>query len=473
MGMKIGLICEGCYPYVVGGVSSWIQQLAQNMPQHTFHILAIAPSESMRGHYSYPVPDNVEEITEIFLDEIFKEAKGFVQVRIPAEVKELLRGLLLKQRVDYGALFDYFRHTSFRIPDILMGEDFYEIAIEIYNAHYQNAKFAEFLWTLRSMYMTLFFVLKQGLPEVDLYHTVATGYSGVLAAMGKHFTGKPMIISEHGIYTREREEEIIKATWIKSAFKDLWIDYFYIMSEIAYAFSDRTVSLFERARAIQISLGCIPEHTLVISNGINPDVFAGAPEKPGDDSHINIGAVLRVTPIKDVKTMIYAFSVVKKKIPYARLYILGPCDEDEDYFLECNSLVELLRIEDVVFTGRIVVKEYIKKLDIILLTSISEGQPLSILEGFAASRPCVCTNVGCCNELVHGNNDGFGDAGFIVPIMDYEKIADALITLCEDEKLRRAMGEAGRNRLIQSYSEEKFLRDYRDLYDLFNPNKRQ
>lgn len=471
MKMRIVLICEGSYPYVVGGVSSWIQQLTQNMPQHTFHILTIAPSQSMRRKFRYPVPGNVTEISEIFLDEIFGQAKGFIQVRIPKEVKELLRGLLLKQKIDYTRLFDYFQHTKFRIPDILMGEDFYEIAVEIYNTHYQTAKFAEFLWTLRSMYMTLFFILKQEVPKGDLYHTVATGYSGVLASVGKHLYGKPMVISEHGIYTREREEEIIKAGWIKSTFKDLWIDYFFIMSDIAYALSDRTVSLFDRARFIQLSLGCDPERTFVISNGIDPHVFDGAPEKPEDDHFVNIGAVLRVTPIKDVKTMLYAFRIVKKKIPYAKLYILGPTDEDEEYYRECRDLVEVLRIQDIEFTGRVVVREYIKKLDIVLLTSISEGQPLSILEAFAASRPCVCTNVGCCNELIYGNSDGLGDAGFVAPIMDYEKIAEALITLCEDEKLRRKMGEAGKERLVRFYTEEKFLREYTELYRQFDPEK--
>lgn len=56
-------------------------------------------------------------------------------------------------------------------------------------------------------------VLKMDVPEADLYHCVATGYAGVLGSMAKHFHGSSLLISEHGIYTREREEEIIKAEW--------------------------------------------------------------------------------------------------------------------------------------------------------------------------------------------------------------------------------------------------------------------
>lgn len=465
--MKIGLICEGCYPYIVGGVSAWIQQLVRNMPQHTYHIITIIPSSEMKGQFHFTLPDNVESVMEIALDEIHQQAKGFRPVTIPKTAKCLLEKMMLNKPIDYSALFDYFQNEPFRVPDLLMSRDFYEIAIAVYQTEYQTVKFAEFLWTLRSMYMTLFHILKQKLPDADIYHTVATGYAGVLAAMGKHTNHKPMIISEHGIYTREREEEIIKANWIESEFKNLWVDYFYTMSAAAYQFVDVAVSLFERAGRIQQSIGCDPAKTKVIANGIDVHIYDGSPEKEEEDTFVNIGAVLRVTPIKDVKTMIYAFSVVKKKNPYVKLYIMGPCGEDEDYYNECVALIEILDIEDIIFTGRIDVKDHIKKMDIILLTSISEGQPLSILEAFAACRPCVCTNVGCCNELIYGSGDGLGDAGFVVPIMDYEKIADALLRLSENASLRREMGNNGKKRLEAHYTEELFLQSYRELYQQF------
>ena len=69
---------------------------------------------------------------------------------------------------------------------------------------------------------------------------------------------------------------------------------------------------------------------------------------------INIGAVLRVTPIKDVKTMIQAFAFAKAKAPRLKLWIMGPWDEDEEYAKECFELSETLGLsEDIEFTGRI------------------------------------------------------------------------------------------------------------------------
>lgn len=71
-----------------------------------------------------------------------------------------------------------------------------------------------------------------------------------------------LLISEHGIYTREREEEIIKASWIRGLYKNLWIEQFAKMSLFAYQTADKVTSLFEHARTLQIELGCPEEKRL-------------------------------------------------------------------------------------------------------------------------------------------------------------------------------------------------------------------
>ena len=92
--------------------------------------------------------------------------------------------------------------------------------------------------------------------------------------------------------------------------------------------------------------------------------------------------------------------------------------DDEGYANECYALVEQLQIKNLLFTGRVDVVQYMQKLDFTILTSISEGQPLSVLESMAARRPCVTTEVGCCRELLGGRpGDTFGIAGYCVPPM--------------------------------------------------------
>ena len=140
---------------------------------------------------------------------------------------------------------------------------------------------------------------------------------GVLGSMAKHFHGSSLLISEHGIYTREREEELIKADWVKGVYKNIWIEQFKKMSLLAYEKADIVTCLYDRARELQIELGCPEEKIRVTPNGINDRttgrIFRERVKKK--QQYINAGAVLRVTPIKDVKTMIQAFDFAKKKCP--------------------------------------------------------------------------------------------------------------------------------------------------------------
>ena len=77
--------------------------------------------------------------------------------------------------------------------------------------------------------------------------------------------------------------------------------------------------------------------------------------------------------------MIYAFAEVQQRVPDARLYILGDVD-DEPYQKECLTLVDQLGIRNLYFTGIVDVRQYYPRFDFTILTSISEGQPLCILE---------------------------------------------------------------------------------------------
>jgi glycosyltransferase involved in cell wall biosynthesis len=321
---------------------------------------------------------------------------------------------------------------------------------------------------MRSIYLPMFLTLKMNLPKADLYHCVATGYAGLLGAMAKHRYGGKLLISEHGIYTREREEELIKATWVKNEYKNIWISQFQKMSHVAYERADLVTSLYEHARELQIELGCPEEKTIVTPNGIDIERFNNIPGKlPEDEEMINIGAVLRVTPIKDVKTMIQAFAFAKQRVPNLKLWIMGPYEEDPDYAQECFDLVDAQHIRDVVFTGMINVTEYLGRMDLTILTSISEGQPLTILESFAAHLPVIATDVGNCRELIYGTQDDFGTAGILTHIMNLEEIANAMVELAKSPRMRKQMGENGYRRVNNGYSIKEMRRRYREIYEDF------
>ena len=468
--MKICIVAEGCYPYVVGGVSGWIHSMIQAFPENEYVILSIITNREQSGKFQYELPDNVSAVYEAYLDDLdwSQSKKEGRRTKLKRSEYRALRSLIMNRHVEWDAIFDMFQKDTFSIDDLLMGADFLRIVSEYYNENYPQIVFSDFLWTMRSIYLPLFLILKTPIPKADVYHCVATGYAGVLGAMANRLYGSRLLISEHGIYTREREEEIIKASWVKGIYKSIWIDQFKKMSMVAYSKAKIVTSLYGHARELQLELGCPEEKTRVTPNGINVERFANLPGKIEEDQDfVNVGAVLRVAPIKDVKTMIQAFSFAKSRMPKLKLWIMGPIDEDKEYFDECYELKESLGLKDVEFTGSVDVTKYLGRMDMTILTSISEGQPLTILESYAAKKPVIATDVGNCKELIYGEEDDeFGTAGILTHIMNVGEIADALVELANNPEMRQEMGEVGYKRVTTYFRIDEMRDSYRDIYAL-------
>ena len=159
-----------------------------------------------------------------------------------------------------------------------------------------------------------------------------------------------------------------------------------------------------------------------------------------------------------------AFGYAKNSNPDLKLWIMGPADEDESYAKECFDLVKEMGIKDIEFTGRINVKEYIGKMDITILTSISEGQPLTILESYAAHVPVIATDVGNCRGLIYGENDGIGSAGILTHIMNVEEITRAILRFASDSKMREEYGNNGYKRFKAKYTIEHMKNTYDNIY---------
>ena len=88
------------------------------------------------------------------------------------------------------------------------------------------------------MLLPVLYLLGSEVPVADVYHAISTGYGGLLACLGSSVHHAPVLLTEHGIYTREREEEIIRADWVVPSFKDRWIRFFYLVTQGRHAASD-------------------------------------------------------------------------------------------------------------------------------------------------------------------------------------------------------------------------------------------
>ena len=307
--MRICLVLEGSYPYVHGGVSTWMHAYIQAMPQQEFSLWVIGAKAQDRGKFVYELPPNVKEVEEVFLDDALRLHGEQHPVLFTADERTALRELVRLGSPDWDVLYRLFQEK-----------------------------------------------------------------------------------------------------------------------------------------------------------GVQYERFCNIPLKQ-EDGWVDIGAVVRLAPIKDVKTMIYAFFELASRVPNVRLHIMGGVD-DEDYAKECYALVEELQLKNLIFTGRVDVVQYMQKLDFTILTSISEGQPLSVLESMAACRPCVTTEVGCCRELLEGApGDTFGIAGYCVPPMYRQGLADAMEKMCASRARREEMGRIGQRRVDAYFHHEQMLANYRKMYD--------
>jgi glycosyltransferase involved in cell wall biosynthesis len=147
---------------------------------------------------------------------------------------------------------------------------------------------------------------------------------------------------------------------------------------------------------------------------------------------------------------------------------MGPTDEDPAYYEECRAFAQSLGLEDTVeFTGAVNILDHLPRVHVVVLTSLSESQPLVILEAGAAGIPFVATNVGSCREIIEGRPDEappLGRGGIITGLVAPGEVAEALARLLLDPALRRRYGETLRERVRRIYTSERAAEAYRTLY---------
>ncbi len=487
----ICLLIEGTYPYVSGGVSSWIHSLITNLSDFTFTLVHLGAQPDPNRAAQYRLPENVIGQHDLFLHDLHTPATPPPK-RQAEQAWEEVRALHERLGVgDTAHCSDIFRHLAgqnargLTVADLFFSGESWELLVERYQARAPESAFRDFFWTFRATHAPLFKLLETPLPPARLYHAPSTGFSGLLGALGKMRTGAPFLVTEHGIYTHERELEIGHADWIPGTpapdyrleaghgfYKDWWNHMFRFMTRSAYDFADEIISITQSNQRYQLHDGATPEKMRVIPNGIAIDRFGGVRagiERQGPGFHV--GFVGRVVPIKDVKTFVRAIGIAAAAIPDLAVSIVGPTEEDPEYFAECQQLVAMLGLESVItFTGRADVREYYSKLDVVVLTSLSEAQPLVILEANCAGIPIIASDVGACHELLLGitpEDRAIGASGILTAVRRPEETAAALIRLAQDEELRQTLAHAGQARVRASYREEQLYATYRTLYQQY------
>jgi glycosyltransferase involved in cell wall biosynthesis len=480
------LIVEGCYPFVPGGVSGWIDWLISTQPHLTFSVVSLWPTPDGTAA-RYPMPDNAIAFHPLYLQDF--GATPQLRARQPAGLENLATAL--SDFVRRGGASELDRLLDARaalrpavsLSSILNSPIGWDLVGRMYRGTMPSGSFLHYFWAWRALLGGLFATLEFELPPARLYHTISTGYAGVLAARAIRETGKPMLLTEHGIYTNERRIELLMAEWVADTLdkghaladprmdlRDLWIAAFEAYARTCYEAASEVITLYEDNQRVQRLLGADATRCRVIANGIALERFASLAQA-ADDAQPTIALIGRVVPIKDVKCYINAVRILRERVPNLRAYILGPLYEDPEYVVECRQLVADLGLQDcIVFTGAVNITEYLPQIHVVALTSLSESQPLTLLEAGAAGIPFVSTNVGSCREIIEGRSDEvppLGRGGFVTPVVDPGAIADALERLLTDHGLRRQFGATLRERVRAFYRSEQAASAYQQLYHAY------
>ncbi|RLB03697.1 MAG: hypothetical protein DRG83_06440 [Deltaproteobacteria bacterium] len=170
-----------------------------------------------------------------------------------------------------------------------------------------------------------------------------------------------------------------------------------------------------------------------------------------------VGSVGTLRKVKAYEFLIEAIAKVKRMFPQVKLLLVG--DGPQRPLLQ-KKAQELQLENTVIFLGyRKDIPQILSSLDVYVCSSLREGTSIAILEAMAASKPVVATNVGGNPEVVEN-----GKTGLLVPPRNPQKIAEAIVSLLNDEDRRIRMGEAGLRRVKERFSISKMLREYEEVY---------
>ena len=450
------LVIEVSYPYITGGVRAWVHDLILGLPEIEFSLFTLSPEVGQE--HRYELPANVVEHKDV----VITEAPG--KSRKPRNVNALLEAI---DQFHHAAFVGLVPNLTALIEQLDEGVYIHRLAVEsetgwrlLTESNRSNNPlypFADYFWAWKSAHDMLFTVLGAAPPKADIYHAVSTGFAGLAATAARIRRGKPFVLTEHGLYHKEREMEIAKTQMIRGYQRDMWSGLYTVFSRLAYEHADRTITLFEANRRREIDMGCPADRAMVIPNGIDVERYSAVRRQ--EQEGFSIGLVGRVVPIKDVKTFIATARTVSDQIPEAVFYCVGPTDEDTAYYQECRALTERLGIADRFhFSGRQDVRDYYAFLDVLLLTSVREAQPLVILEAYCAGIPAVATRVGNVPELLDY------DERFICSPKDSDGLAEAVRYVYDHPEEMKVVTERNRQRTLRFYDKKKVHGRYAELY---------
>ncbi|WP_306204086.1 GT4 family glycosyltransferase PelF [Actinoplanes sp. RD1] len=477
--MRIALVSEGTYPYAMGGVSVWCEQLIRGIPEYRWEVVALTVDGSEQPVFVPPANlDRVRSIPlwggrppghrpartgyrpgaaftesyEVFLRALVTPIDSTDPVQ--GNVSRSLFLLALRGLYEYAADGGDLSAALVSNDALTMTLDAWrQLRVDENGPAPTVADAIQAAWLIEHMLRPL------SAPPVraDVVHASMNGLSTLVGMAAKWAHDTPLVLSEHGIYLRERYIAYL-AEDASHAVRVLALSFFRSLAGAAYLISDVLAPHSAYNRRWQLQNGADADRMWTMYNGVEPAEFPAATSEPAVPTISFMG---RIDPLKDLHTLIRAFAIVRERMPAARLRIFGGTPAvNRIYHESCERLVAELGLTGAaVLEGRVAnaVDAYHAG-SVVALTSISEGFPYTVVEAMACGRPTVCTNVGGVAEAV-------GDTGIVVAPRDHVAVAEACLKLLRDDELRLRLGFAARARVLEHFTLSQSLQMYRNVYE--------
>ncbi|TKD67307.1 GT4 family glycosyltransferase PelF [Flavobacterium sp. ASW18X] len=478
---NILLVTEGTYPYKGGGVSTWAHYLTQNIKDFDFSLYALTADVEYKPIYD--LGTSVKEIVQI---PVWSPEEPYDCVDYNEEYKTILmrREMTTYENVQnlFVPHFKLFLENTFKdAPQTdadleAIKKAFIKMWQFFNNYDYKSTLRSESVWnsfnhciskiwpqkefkeaTLQDMSMGIRLIYRFLIPlaidppKSDITHLTIAGTGIIPALKNKEKYGAKTMLTEHGVFIRERMLAISKTAY-SPFLKRLLIVFSEMLTRLTYRECDRilTVSKFNIEWALRY--GAKKEKVNVVYNGVESAKFIPAKITIKKDRPTVVAAA-RIFDLKDIITMIKVCAEVRKSIPNVLFLVYGNKDAVPEYTEQCENLISELALEDHFKLAGFHNKpqELFLEGDISILTSISEGFPYTVIESMSCSIPVVATDVGGVTEALTE------ECGFVCKPRDFIAIADKVVAILKDDILRKKMGEAARKRVLELFTIEQFI----------------
>jgi glycosyltransferase involved in cell wall biosynthesis len=469
--LRVLMITEGTYPYAMGGVSSWCDYLVRGLPEIDWEVLPIVGGElGRRTGMERPANVKVKPPVELWSEGLpgwrwRRHGEPGLRLDLPTV---LLRGLLGWEG-DLDELTQalvWCRRRPHRVRSVFRhsrGWELFLVALrEVLDERTPDSSPAPELDTYEAatLYQILYWIARAAAEPVaptDIAHVTAAGWSGIPATVQKALHGTPVVLTEHGVYLRE---SYLAAVRSPSSPGERFISTRLArgLARSAYATADIIAPVTEANASWEVGLGVDPAKIHVIRNGV--DEPQAPTQAPANGTVVAVG---RVDPLKDVHTMLRVAAEVTARMPEANFRYYGPVTNGEEaYGRSCHELHTRLGLGDRFrFMGPTDDPNgAIRDADLVLMTSISEGLPMALLEAMSQARPVVSTGVGGVPEVVRG-------CGMVAPPGDTHALALSTLTLLRDPRLASELGKRGHARVQRIFARSASLTGYRELFERF------